>query len=313
MYKARILRGVVFLLILLKPLSIQAQFDATNADIFFLDLGIVIEPRTGKEVYNRLVNPSSEEVKLRIKKVESGSVYMATSKEMLNALQRIQQRMDVLEKSFQTQISVLRAENQELKGMLTEIKSKPTSVPVSNITAVTLPKAEPDVPKIDPQPSPKTLDVAEQSTPSLIETSPAPHTKIPPPKVKKPSLNYSEYMAAIFAYQREDYREALKHFEKLDLSTATPEMAANILYWSADAHNQLGETYQALSLLDELLSKHIQSDRVDDALVQKGLLYRKTGQKELALAAFTRLVQEFPSSEYSRLASMELKKADIIP
>lgn len=313
MVKTRLI-SLALICLLLGPDFVSAQTaPASNPDIFFLDLGIVIEPKTGKEVYNRLVNPNSEEVKLRVKKVESGSVYMATSKEMLDALQRIQQRMDVLEKSFQSQVTALRTENKELRNMLESQEQKAIPVTTTKSTPVMLPKAEPkseDIAEAKPVSSQK--EVRQKSQPkqkSQLKSTPA--TQIN--KVKKPTLNYSEYMAAIFAYQREDYRDALKHFEKLDLTAATPEMAANILYWSADAHGQLGEPYQALSELDGLLSKYIQSDRVDDALIQKGLLYRKTGQDELALAAFTRLVQEFPSSEYARLANMELKKADIIP
>ncbi|NOZ75071.1 MAG: tetratricopeptide repeat protein [FCB group bacterium] len=307
MFRNRFVRGIILSVVLLGLSPTRGQTNTSAADIFFLDLGIVIEPRTGKEVYNRLVNPNSEEIKLRIKKVESGSVYMATSKEMLNALQRIQQRMDVLEQSFQSQISMLRDENQELKGMLADIK---TPVPVTPAASVTRPATKPDIAPVKEPPKKNiTVEVAGSDNSSPVAQS----KKVKPAPEKKPALNYSEYMAAVFAYQREDYRVALKHFNNLDLALATPEIAANILYWSADAHSQLGEPYQALSLLDQLLSRHISSDRVDDALVQKGLLYRKTGQDELALAAFHRLVQEFPSSEYSRLASMELKKADIIP
>ncbi|MFQ6613900.1 MAG: tetratricopeptide repeat protein [Fidelibacterota bacterium] len=311
MFKSRIIQGLVLSFVLFWPSPARPQTDATAADIFFLDLGIVIEPKTGKEVYNRLVNPNSEEIKLRIKKVESGSVYMATSKEMLDALQRIQQRMDTLERSFQSQISTLRDENRELKGILADIQTPAVRPTVSTITSPAVEKKSPAKPIPSPEKQAPVAKAVDSSTESASPVSRPQPSK--PPVVKKPALDYSEYMAAVFAYQREDYRVALKHFNNLDLTLATPEIAANILYWSADAHSQLGEPYQALSLLDQLLSQHIQSDRVDDALIQKGLLYRKTGQQELALAAFQRLVQEFPSSEYSRLASMELKKADIIP
>ncbi|RMF09513.1 MAG: outer membrane protein assembly factor BamD [Candidatus Neomarinimicrobiota bacterium] len=301
---------LVVLGLLLVGQSLPAQTSVPTSDIFFLDLGIVIEPKTGKEVYNRLVNPTSEEVKLRVKKVESGSVYMATSQEMLNTLQRIQQRMDQLEKSFQVQMNDLRAENRELRGMLAEMKAEPKVVTPRKQPPIVLPEPQSQPPLAQ---APEPTDESPQPAPVQANQPQPKKIKPSPPPAAKPKLNYSEYMAAIFAYQRENYQEALRHFERLDLTGAPPEMAANVLYWSADAHKQLGEPYQALALLDKLLSEYLQSDRVDDALIQKGLLYRKTGQEELALAAFTRVVREFPSSEYTRLASMELKKAEIVP
>ena len=48
--------------------------------------------------------------------------------------------------------------------------------------------------------------------------------------------------------------------------------------------------------------------RIDDALIKKGLLHRKLGDENLALAAFNDVVLEHPNSEYLRLAQMELKK-----
>jgi len=50
--------------------------------------------------------------------------------------------------------------------------------------------------------------------------------------------------------------------------------------------------------------------RIDDALIKKGLLHRRLGDENLALAAFNDVVSEHPTSEYLRLAQMELKKID---
>ena len=66
------------------------------SEIFFLDLGIVIEPSKGSESYNRLVAKPSKEVSFKIKKVESGSVYMASSNELLATLDRINERTKVM-------------------------------------------------------------------------------------------------------------------------------------------------------------------------------------------------------------------------
>ena len=113
-------------------------------------------------------------------------------------------------------------------------------------------------------------------------------------------------MTAIFAYQREDYKDALGYFSRLNTSLASNEDKENIFYWMADSHQRLGQYDDALSLLERIME--FGDLRIDDALIKKGLLHRKLGDENLALAAFNDVVSEHPNSEYLRLAQMELKK-----
>ena len=46
------------------------------SEIFFLDLGIVIEPSKGSESYNRLVTKPSKEVSFKIKKISTNMAGM---------------------------------------------------------------------------------------------------------------------------------------------------------------------------------------------------------------------------------------------
>ena len=108
--------------------TISAQSSATISEVFFLDLGIVIEPSTGDEEYNRIVEAPSEEVNFQIKKAKSGSIYMAASKEMLASLERINNRIATLENSFQEKLFDLQQENQLLKNMITDINKRPNIV-----------------------------------------------------------------------------------------------------------------------------------------------------------------------------------------
>ena len=92
------------------------------SEIFFLDLGIVIEPPKGSEAYSRLVDKPSKEVSFKIKQVESGSIYMATNADLLSTLDRINNRIERLESSFKTEINVMRQENVELKQALLSLQ-----------------------------------------------------------------------------------------------------------------------------------------------------------------------------------------------
>ena len=252
------------------------------SEIFFLDLGIAIEPAKGSEAYSRLVDKPSKEVSFKIKQVESGSIYMATNAELLSTLNRINNRIERLESSFKTEMNVMRQENVELKQALLSLQiSKSSEFFVSTPT--------------------------EDASPSLNVSAKDPPTVKPGTK-QRTNFDQSIYMSGVFAYQREDYKTAIQKFSKLKLSAAPQKTAENILYWLADAYQKDGQYDEALSLLNQITTSG--TLRIDDALINKGLLYRKMGNENLALLAFGNVVSHYPNSEYLRLAQMELKNSN---
>ena len=252
------------------------------SEIFFLDLGIAIEPAKGSEAYSRLVDKPSKEVSFKIKQVESGSIYMATNTELLSTLNRINNRIEKLESFFKTEMNVMRQENVELKQALLSLQiSKSSEFFVSTPT--------------------------EDASPSLNVSAKDPLTVKPGTK-QRTNFDQSIYMSGVFAYQREDYKTAIQKFSKLKLSAAPQKTAENILYWLADAYQKDGQYDEALSLLNQITTSG--TLRIDDALINKGLLYRKMGNENLALLAFGNVVSHYPNSEYLRLAQMELKNSN---
>ena len=280
---------------------ITAQSTATISEVFFLDLGIVIEPSVGNESYNRIVESPTEEVAIQIKKAQSGSVYMAASSEMLASLDRINDRITLLEKSFEQKISGLQDENKILKDMIMDINIGNTQVtinpeqPMEKNPVISLPQSNED---------PKPVDL-ESKTPLVSET-----VELPAITPVIPSFNQQDYMAGVFAYQREDFPMALDYFSNLVLDKTTKDIINNVLYWMADSYQQIGDFNNALISLEKILTDP-DSDHLDDALIKKGLLHRKLGQKEESLIVFNQLVNNFPKSEYAKLARMEIKRAEI--
>ena len=301
----QLLAGVVALLAgVISPAWSQGESQTRMSDIFFLDLGIVIEPVTGKEKYSRLIESPSEEVKFRINKIKSGAVYMATSKEMMGTLDRINLRIASLEQSFHAQMDRLQRENKELRGILTDMRNaQPT------VLAVIENNREPKSAKLEKTPPVNREQPAADFTETAPINRPLPDSR-PPATV--PKFDQAGYMSGVFAYQREDFTTALEHFYKLDIIGVSQRTQANILYWTADAHQHMAQYDEALQLLNRILAMG-KTGRRDDALVQKGLLYRKLGQEDLALLAFEKLVADHPTSEYVKLARMELKKAEMVP
>ena len=281
--------------------KITAQSTASISEVFFLDLGIVIEPSVGNETYNRIVESPTEEIAFQIKKAQSGSIYMAASSEMLASLDRINDRIALLEKSFEQKISGLQDENKILKDMMMDINIGHTEVTINPEQSM----AENPVKLLtELNEDPKPLDL-ESKTPLVSET-----VELPVITPVIPSFNQQDYMAGVFAYQREDFPMALDYFSNLVLDKSTKDIINNVLYWMADSYQQIGDFNNALISLEKILTDP-DSDHLDDALIKKGLLHRKLGQTEESLIVFNQLVNNFPRSEYAKLARMEIKRAEI--
>jgi len=283
LFKAVII-GVLFLA---TSNNVRAQ-QTPLSEIFFLDLGIVIEPSNGSEDYSRVVDKPSEEVKFKVKKVESGSVYMASSEELLSTLNRLNDRIEQLENSFKNEIATIREKNEDLEQLLADVSNK-----FSNQELASAPSQE----------------AASLSESTNKENGPINISVLNISSNSEPSFDQSLYMSGVFAYQREDYGSAIDKFSKLKFDDAPDDTFENILYWMADAYQQTGQINQAFVLLNKITI--VGSSRIDDALVQMGLLHKKMGQEDLAMAAFEDVVAYHPDSEYVRLAQMEINKTVI--
>ncbi len=280
--------GIISLLII--PINGQQQ-SSKRSDVFLLDLGIVIEPTTGNESYSRLITSPSNEVKIRIKHVKSGTVEGVANQELLTAIERINSRIFNLETSLQSEITALKSENIKLKGLLAAaipVLEKPERPSVSlsadepqsvdNLTLVELPVVK-----------------------SIVLVRPDPFIEY---------FDDNLYVTGMYAYQCGNFVTALHCFDDLKLQLAEIEKVENVLYWTADIYLQLRNYESALITLDKLL-EYKKSDMVDDALVKKGLLYKELGSMDLAMNTFKKVVVGHPNSEYSRLAALEVKRGEM--
>tara|TARA_B100001996_G_scaffold95581_1_gene71572 strand:+ start:2085 stop:2936 length:852 start_codon:yes stop_codon:yes gene_type:complete len=278
-----------FFILLTITASGLVKAQATPAsEIFFLDLGIAIEPSSGSENYSRTIDKPSEEVTFKVKKVESGSVYMASSEELIATLNRLNSRIEQLENSFNDEIVSIRQKNDNLQNMLADVSSKLTKQQIDFAAS----KKQSELSKTK---SPDT----NQINISVLNIS----------SNKQDAFDQSLYMSGVFAYQNEDYNSALEKFSMLNFEEIPNNTFENILYWMADSYQHTGQYKEAFGLLNKLTA--VGKTRIDDALIQMGLLHKKMGQNDLAEAAFHDVVAFHPESEYVRLAQMEINKDSI--
>ncbi|MFQ6607129.1 MAG: tol-pal system YbgF family protein [Fidelibacterota bacterium] len=291
------------------PWHIFSQTTPTSGgDDFFLDLGIVIEPSTGNEKINRFIQAPPEKVKLFIDKAPSGSVYMASTKELQETLIRINRKIESLQLAFQRQTNYLKEENNELRLMITDLMEQ-----VNTPAEVSTPTVSPGEKHSNSEEITTTSPIMELAKGSSVK---APNSKeIDEEQISlvvkddKPAVfNRMLYMNAVFAYQREDYQTAIRQFKDLAVNVADDITAGNVIYWMADCHFQLGQPTEALSVLSQL-DAFKGSDKLDDAKILEGLSLRQLGRYEQATAAFAKVVEQYPESEYYRLAQMEFNRS----
>ena len=298
----RLVLNIVLVLVVVPLLIGQSQLSQpAEGDIFFLDLGIAIEPPTGKEEYSRLIETPSQEIKIKIKKAESGAIYMAASQEMLELLKRIQERIDQLEDTFSKEVDLIQSENKELKDIIAGITNPPLRKPERPEVFIPASNGCVDDSSFE--------DVNIETVFSILEMPPP--MLLPRQGLATTQQQFSQlvYMSAVFAYQREEYKEALNYFLALSFTGANQWTVGNVLYWMADCYRQEKEYNSALIMLDKLLVME-NPERATDALIQKGLIYRTLGREELAMIMFNDLVDEYPESDYVRLVTLEINKAE---
>ena len=296
----------------------SSSSDTPGNDAFFLDLGVVIEPASGKEKVDRYIKSPPEKVSFLLDKTPSGSVYMASTKELHTTLQginekiaglelsihneveglkqenfrRMNDRITLLEKALGAQMETLQTENKELRTMLSDFLAEET-LPIEEAF------------------SPQAIDV--ETSPSLPGIKLDDYTELEPEEDARPSTSMKEsfnrmfYMNGVLAYQRQDYGAAVGHFEKLSLSQLDDMTAGNILYWLAECHFRLRNYAVALRLLDRV-DILFESDKRDDAMILTGMVHREMGNNSEAEQAFAEIIDLFPDSEFLRLAQMELRK-----
>ena len=280
--------GIILFLII--PINGQQQ-SSRLSDVFLLDLGIVIEPTAGNESYSRLIESPSDEVAIRIKQVKSGTTDYLSNQKLLVAIEQINSRIISLETSLQNELIALKSENTELKGLLA------ASIPVIE---------KPSRPRVslrvdEPQSFDNLVLVELPVVKSITLVQPDPFIE---------NFDDNIYMTGMYAYQCGNFTTALHCFDNLNLQSAEIEKVENILYWTADIYLQIRDYDNALTTLNKLL-EYKKSDMIDDALVKKGLMYKKLGSIDLAMNTFKKVVVGHPDSEYSRLAALEIKRGEM--
>ena len=266
-----------------------------NEDIFFLDMGIMIEE--SKLARSKNANQIIEKKNINtIKNSNGNSVYMATSSDMLTTITKMNNQISAIQESFKNKLQNLEIENSRLRNQVFDLSKKlslDNNVEMTDYVSSIKPKQDGSIPKEIHLIS-KNINTQVQSPSDLIRNN---------------DLKYfdeSIYNDGIIAFNNENYNLCIKYFESMPLSDVDIRRANNVLLCLSESYENINRYKKALNSLDKV--NDLNSNKyIDLVLIKKGIIYKKVGLPKEAKKLFTRLLEKYPKSQYFSLAKEELK------
>ena len=266
-----------------------------NEDIFFLDMGIMIEE--SKLAHSKSANQIIEKKNINtIKNNNGNSVYMATSSDMLTTITKMNNQISAIEESFKNKLQNLEIENSRLRNQVFDLSKKlslDNNIEMTDYVSSIKPKQDGSIPK-EMHLISKNINTQVQSPSDLSRNN---------------DLKYfdeSIYNDGIIAFNNENYNLCIKYFESMPLSDVDIRRANNVLLCLSESYENINRYKKALNSLDKV--NDLNSNKyIDLVLIKKGIIYKKVGLPKEAKKLFTRLLEKYPKSQYFSLAKEELK------
>ena len=266
-----------------------------NEDIFFLDMGIMIEE--SKLARSKNANQIIEKKNINtIKNSNGNSVYMATSSDMLTTITKMNNQISAIEESFKNKLQNLEIENSRLRNQVFDLSKKlslDNNIEMTDYVSSIKPKQDGSIPK-EMHLISKNINTQVQSPSDLIRNN---------------DLKYfdeSIYNDGIIAFNNENYNLCIKYFESMPLSDVDIRRANNVLLSLSESYENINRYKKALNSLDKVSDLN-SSKYIDLVLIKKGIIYKKVGLPKEAKKLFTILLEKYPKSQYFSLAKEELK------
>ena len=115
------------------------------------------------------------------------------------------------------------------------------------------------------------------------------------------------YQGALYYYRHEQYDRALVEFDRLLQKAPMSEWSDNAQYWKGECYYGLRKYQQALIEFTKVFA-FSNTGKADDAQIKIANCHIKLGERDRALAALRKLIDEYPDSEYVPTARDKIKQ-----
>jgi tol-pal system protein YbgF len=138
--------------------------------------------------------------------------------------------------------------------------------------------------------------VPDRGDPALRETEP-----------RSGSSRIEEvYRAGRSLFERHNYQQALAQFDQVILEAPFSEWADNAQYWKGECYCGLDKYRQAITEFTKVFA-YPKTEKADAAQIKIARCYLALGEKDRALGAYRKLLDEYPQSDYIPLAKKEMQ------
>lgn len=134
--------------------------------------------------------------------------------------------------------------------------------------------------------------------------APAPLVPPPPPKPLDANLLYEQ---ALQAFDRQEYGEARRLFNRILTQNPAGQLADNAQYWLGECAYAVEDYTGALEAFKRVF-QFTETEKDDDAQLKLGYCYLKLGDADSALIEFKRLTVDYPQSEYLARAEEQIRR-----
>ncbi len=271
-------------------------YSQTNSsDIYFLDMGIAIEPKNDTEKTLAASNLNTNGGNI-ISTKSNGSIYMATTSDVFSSLDKVSSHVFNIEKSFSNKIGLLERENSRLRNQVVNLKQK------LNSQFMTLDHK--DILNIKPVTEQLEL-LNDKDYKSDIIKEDWPMDKALGISTNQNGFDESKYASGVISYNKEDYEQCIEHLKEISHIEVNERTAGNILLMLADSFEQIGRYKKAIRHLEKL--SDLDSEKYSGlVLLRQGIIFRNIGMSDRAQGVFNLLVKKYPESEYAIFAQEEI-------
>ncbi len=117
---------------------------------------------------------------------------------------------------------------------------------------------------------------------------------------------FNMYQGALYYYRHKQYDRALAEFDRLLQEAPMSEWSDNAQYWKGECYYGLNQYQQALIEFTKVFA-FSNTDKADDSQLKIARCHLALAERDRALAALRKLVNEYPDSEYVPAAREQIK------
>jgi len=115
------------------------------------------------------------------------------------------------------------------------------------------------------------------------------------------------YRMALAKFNQVDYKQAKTLFKNLLIQNRSNSLSDNCQYWIGECHYALKEYQQAIIEFEKVLT-FADTNKDDDAQLKLGLCYLRLNDNASAKRELTRLIANYPKSEFTELGRKLLEE-----